>query len=53
MDLEWVFKDVTYETLKDAKLMSSLKDAFPLVDWDKPFSEFTAAQEAEKSAQME
>ena len=48
MDLECVFKDVTYETLKDAKLMNSLKDAFPLVDWDKPFGEFTAAQEAEK-----
>lgn len=51
MDLECVFKDVTYETLKDAKLMNSLKDAFPYVDWDKPFSEFTAAQESGKKSQ--
>ena len=45
MELECVFKDVTYETLKDVELMNTLKKAFPLVDWDKPFSEFTAAKE--------
>ena len=48
MELECVFKDVTYETLKDAELMDTLKKAFPLVDWDKPFSEFTAAKEADQ-----
>lgn len=48
MELECVFKDVTYETLKDIELMIILKKAFPLVDWDKPFSEFTAAKETEK-----
>ena len=46
MELECVFKDVTYETLKDIELMNTLKKAFPLVDWDKPFSEFTAAKSA-------
>ena len=45
MELECVFKDVTYETLKDVELMDILKKAFPLVDWDKPFGEFTAAKE--------
>lgn len=47
MELECVFKDVTYETLKDVELMATLKKAFPLVDWDKPFGEFTAAKELE------
>jgi hypothetical protein len=28
--------------------METLKTAFLLVDWDKPFSEFTAAKEAGK-----
>jgi hypothetical protein len=50
MELECVFKDVTYETLKDVELMETLKKAFPLVDWDKPFREFTAAKEVETGA---
>lgn len=45
MELECVFKDVTYETLKDVALMETLQKAFPLVDWHKPFDEFTAAKE--------
>jgi hypothetical protein len=51
MELECVFKDVTYETLKDVELMETLKKAFPLVDWDKPFNEFTAAKEVEPTGE--
>ncbi|MBJ6802715.1 hypothetical protein [Geomonas propionica] len=46
MDLECIFKDVTYETLKEENLAEVLKKEFPLVDWDKPFSEFIAAKES-------
>jgi hypothetical protein len=45
MDLECNFKDVTFETLKDKDLAGKLKEAFPHVDWTKPFNEFTAAKE--------
>jgi len=45
MDLECNFKDVTFETLKDKDLAGKLKEAFPHVDWAKPFDEFTAAKE--------
>lgn len=49
MDLECNFKDVTFETLKDKDLAGKLKEAFPHVDWAKPFHEFTAAKETEVS----
>lgn len=45
MDLECNFKDVTFETLKDKDLEGKLKEAFPHVEWAKPFDEFTAAKE--------
>jgi hypothetical protein len=38
---------VTYETLNEPGFEDGLKKAFPLIDWDKPFDEFTAAKEKE------
>ena len=40
------FHDFTYKTLTDREFGTKLREAFPFVDWDKPFSEFTAAGEA-------
>lgn len=44
MRLEIQFRDVTYETLKDKGFSAALRKAYPLVNWDKPFEEFTAAR---------
>ena len=43
--LDVIFRDVTYETLHDPEFVKKLKKAYPEVDWDKPFKEFTAAKE--------
>ncbi len=43
MKLEVRFKDVTYETLKRDDFLKSVKDAFPDVNWDRPYDEFKAA----------
>jgi len=45
MTLDVQFRDVTYETLKDVGFAKKLKEAYPHVDWDKPFAEFDAARE--------
>lgn len=45
MKLEVNFKDVTYETLKREDFLASVKEAFPRVDWDRPYNEFKAASE--------
>jgi hypothetical protein len=45
MSLEERFKDVTYETLNQTDFLESIKKAFPLVNWDKAYSEFKAAGE--------
>lgn len=45
MGLVCDFKDVTYETLNDPEFSAAIRKAFPRVDWDKPFNEFTAAKE--------
>lgn len=47
MSLDVQFRDVTYETLNQAGFGEKLKQAFPLIDWDKPFEEFDAARERE------
>jgi hypothetical protein len=44
MKLECVRKGVTYETLASGDFQKKVRDAFPYEDWDKPFSEFTAAK---------
>jgi hypothetical protein len=46
MKLEVRFKDVTYEPLKRGDFLKSVKDAFPQVDWDRPYDEFKAAGES-------
>ena len=48
MDLDVQFRDVTYETLKEEGFYAKLCEAYPRVDWDKPFNEFNAAKEREE-----
>lgn len=45
MTLHVQYKDVTYETLSDDGFVEKLLEAYPHVDWDKPFREFQAAEE--------
>jgi hypothetical protein len=45
MMLDVQFRDVTYETLTEKGFAEKLREAYPLVDWDKPFAEFDAARE--------
>jgi hypothetical protein len=43
MVLECIFRDVTYETLNKDDFAKALENAFPLINWSKPFEEFKAA----------
>jgi hypothetical protein len=45
MALDVTFRDVTFETLNETGFREKIQDAFPMVDWDKPFEEFIAAKE--------
>jgi hypothetical protein len=45
MALDVTFRDVTFETLNEEGFGKKIQDAFPQVDWDKPFEEFIAAKE--------
>jgi hypothetical protein len=38
-------KDVTFEPLSQPEFFIQLKQAYPDIPWDKPFSEFKAAEE--------
>lgn len=49
MALEDRYKDVTFETLNRADFLKSVKEAFPRIDWDKPFNDFKAAGEVKGS----
>jgi hypothetical protein len=51
MKLEERYKDVTFETLNQPDFLEAVKIAFPLVDWDKAYSEFKAAGEAKDQLQ--
>lgn len=44
MKLDVQFRDVTYETLNEEGFCEKLKQAYPHVDWEKPFNEFDAAK---------
>lgn len=44
MRLVLTIKAVTFEMLKDPKFQAGVREAYPDVDFDKPFSEFTAAR---------
>ena len=39
------YKDVTFETLNRNDFLHSVKNAFPLNDWDSTYAEFRAAGE--------
>ena len=43
MELNIRYKDVTYESLNDARFIESVKNAFPYVDWQKLYDESVAA----------
>jgi len=45
MTLEVSFKDVTFETLNQPDFFKSLKEAYPDVNWDKPYTDFQALGE--------
>jgi hypothetical protein len=47
MTLDVQFRDVTYETLKEDGFSEKLREAYPQVDWEKPFAEFDAARQRE------
>lgn len=44
INLNVVYKGVTYETLKDPEFVALVKKQFPSVDWLTPLEEFTAAK---------
>jgi hypothetical protein len=43
MEVRLVIKSVTYEMLKEPKFQKLVRDAYPNIDWTKPFEEFSAA----------
>jgi hypothetical protein len=43
MEVRLVIKSVTYEMLKEPKFQKLVRDAYPKMDWNKPFEEFSAA----------
>lgn len=45
MSLEVQYKDITYETLNKTDFIKTIKDAFPRIDWEALYNEFTAAGE--------
>ncbi len=46
MTLDVQFRDVTYETLTEDGFAKRLREAYPQLEWDKPFAEFDAARHA-------
>jgi hypothetical protein len=44
------YMDFTYETLRQPDFLESVKAAYPHIDWEKPYSEFTAAGESPNAA---
>lgn len=47
MRLDVQFRDVTYETLNEDGFVAALRNAYPQVNWDKPYNEFKAAKARE------
>jgi hypothetical protein len=45
MQLDVRYKDITFETLNQNNFLDAVQEAFPLIDWDKAYSEFRAAGE--------
>ena len=49
MSLDVSFKDVTFETLNNEEFVDRLKEAYPEIDWDKPYSDFRAMGEESRA----
>jgi hypothetical protein len=45
MQLDVLYKDVTFETLNRKDFLDAVKEAFSQIDWDKAYNEFLAAGE--------
>lgn len=44
--LEVNYKDVTFDTLNQSDFLECIKNAYPQLDWDKPYHDFQAASES-------
>ena len=44
MELDVTYKDLTFETL-NRKILPRVQQAYPILDWEKPYKEFRAAGE--------
>ena len=49
MEVRLVIKSVTYEMLKEPKFQKLVRDAYPKMDWNKPFEEFSAAPSSQQA----
>ena len=45
MKLELSYKDITYQTQKNPYFLESVKEVFPLVDWENAHYEYRAVSE--------
>jgi len=48
MQLKKEYKDVTLENLNRADFLTAVKEAYPHINWDRPYNEFRAAGEEKK-----
>jgi len=48
MQLDVIYKDVTFEMLNNNEFFASIKKAFPFADWGKAYNDFTAARESSR-----
>lgn len=51
MILDERYKDVTFETLNRPDFLESVKEAYPIVNWEKAYEEFRAAGEKSKATE--
>ena len=45
IELIEIYKDITYETLIEENFFINVKEAYPLIDWERPYKEFNAIKE--------
>jgi hypothetical protein len=45
MELDVTYKDLTFEILNRKDFLSRVQQAYPILDWEKPYKEFRAAGE--------
>ncbi|HJX35763.1 MAG TPA: hypothetical protein VJ280_02260, partial [Dehalococcoidales bacterium] len=46
MSVDCVIKAVTYETILDQEFQDQIRAAYPLINWNKMFEEYSAAPES-------